>query len=123
MPRKPGPILRCALESLALLYRRTLRELESHTGREFTRLYLLGGTDNSLLYHFIANALQIPVVIAPPETTAIGNVIVQALALGHVESLDPIRELVRQSIKMETITPHAAVWNEAYDRLVGLVAA
>jgi len=123
VPRKPGSILRCVLESLALLYRKTLQELENLTGREFTRLYLLGGSADDLLYSFTANALQIPVVIAPAEATAIGNVIVQALTLDHIKSLEEGREIVRQSFKMETITPHAAVWNAAYDRLAELVPA
>jgi len=121
VPRKPGPILRCVLESLALLYRKTLQEMEQLTGREFAQLYILDGNANNMLYHFTANALQIPVVIAPPETAAIGNVIVQALALGHLKSLDEARDLVRSSFKTETITPHAAVWNAAYDRLAELV--
>jgi rhamnulokinase len=120
VPRKPGPILRCVLESLALLYRKTLLEMEQLTGREFSRLYLFGGAPNSLLYHFTANALQIPVVIAPPDAVAIGNTVVQALALGHLKSLDAARELLRASFKTETITPHAAVWNAAYDRLAEL---
>jgi rhamnulokinase len=123
VPRKPGPILRCALESLALSYRKTLLELESHTGRNYARLYLLNGHSGNLLYHFIANALQIPVVIVPSQITAVGNMIVQGLALGHIESVNQAREIARQSIKTETITPHAAVWNEAYERLAGLVAA
>jgi sugar (pentulose or hexulose) kinase len=95
--------------------------MESLTGRRFTRLFLLGGSSNNLLYHFIANALQIPVVIAPPDATAIGNVLVQALALGHIDSLNHAREMARHAFKMETITPHAAVWNAAYDRLSELV--
>ena len=121
IPRKPGPILRCALESLALQYRKTFQEMEHLTGREFTRLYLLGGSTNNLLYTFTANALQIPVVLVPAESAAIGNVIVQALALGHIKSLDQAREIVENSFKTETITPHAAVWNAAYDRLAELV--
>ena len=43
IPRKPGPIVRCVLESLALQYRKTLQEMETLTGRPITRLYLLGG--------------------------------------------------------------------------------
>jgi len=121
VPRKPGPILRCVLESLALSYRKTLEETERLTGRKFTRLFLLGESSGNLLYHFIANALQIPLVIAPAEATAIGNVIVQALALGHIESLELARQIAQQSYKLETITPHAAVWNAAYDRLAELV--
>jgi rhamnulokinase len=123
VPRKPGPILRCVLESLALSYRKTLEEIEGLTGRKFTRLFLLGASPNNLLYHFIANALQIPLVMLPADATAIGNVIVQALALGHIRTLDQAREIVRQSFKMETIAPHAAVWNAAYDRLAELVPA
>jgi len=69
------------------------------------------------LNHFIANAIQIPVVIAPAEATSIGNVIVQAVALGHIKSLDEARETVRNSFKMETIIPHATAWNAAYERL------
>jgi rhamnulokinase len=120
VPRKPGPILRCVLESLALLYRKTIQDMEQLTGREFTQLLLLNGSANNLLYHFTANALQIPVVIVPPDNAAIGNVIVQALALGHIKSLADARELVRNSFKTETITPHAAVWNAAYDRMAEL---
>jgi len=121
VPRKPGPILRCVLESLALLYRKTLQELESQTGRKFARLFLLNASNHNLLHHFIANALQIPLVVASPDATPIGNVIAQSLALGHIGSLDEARELVRQSFKTETITPHAAVWNSAYDKLEELV--
>ena len=117
VPRKPGAITRCILESLALLYRRTLREIEALTGSEMNRLYLLGGTGNNLLDHFIANALQVPVVIAPADATAIGNVIVQAVALGHIKSVDEAREIVRTSFKMETIIPHATAWTAAYERL------
>ena len=107
VPRKPGPIIRCVLESLALLYRKTLREIESLTGREITRLYILGGPTNNLLNHFIVNALHIPAVVAPADATSIGNVVVQALALGHIRSLEEAREIVRNSFKMETIVPHA----------------
>ena len=86
VPRKPGPIIRCVLESLALQYRRTLQEIEDVTGRQIARLYLLGGSTNALLNHFTANALRRPLVVVPGDAAAIGNVIVQALALGHLES-------------------------------------
>ena len=122
VPRKPGPVLRCVLESLALHYRKTLDQIARRAGRQFTRLYLLGDVRNSLLNHFIAYALQIPVVIAPADSTAIGNVIVQALALGHIKSLVHARQILRQSFKAATITPHASVWSSAYDRLLELTA-
>ena len=123
VPRKPGPVLRCVLESLALHYRKALDQIAMLTGREFTRLYLLGDTQNTLLNHFIAYALQIPVAIAPADSAAIGNVIVQAQATGHIKSLIQARQILRQSFKSATIAPHAAVWTSAYERLLELTAA
>jgi len=121
-PRKPGPVVRCVLESLALHYRKALAEMSLLTGRDFTRLYLLGDTSNSLLNHFIANALQIPVVIPPPDAAAIGNIIVQALATGHIKSLAEARHIIRQSFKTTTLTPYAATWAPAFDRFTELTA-
>jgi len=123
VPRKPGPVARCVLESLALLYRRTLWEIECVTGRQFDRLFLLGASGNSLLNHFTANALQIPVTIVPSNITSIGNVVVQALAMGHIKSLAEAREIVGNSFRMETIMPHAAAWEAAYHRLAALATA
>jgi rhamnulokinase len=120
VPRKPGPIIRCVMESLALQYRRTLNEIEELTGRQIARLYLLGGSSNSLLNHFTANALRRPLVVGAADHAAIGNVIVQALALGHLKSLEEAREIVRHSFKTETLVPYATAWDTAFDRLTHL---
>lgn len=123
VPRKPGPIIRCVLESLALQCRKTLNEIEDLAGCQVARLYLLDGSANALLTHFIANAVRRPLVVAPADATGIGNVIVQALALGHLNSLEQAREIVRSSFKTETILPYATAWDSAYDRLAQLCAA
>ena len=73
-----------------------------------------------MLNHFIANAVRRPLVVAPADTAAIGNVIVQALALGHLESLDQAREVVRNSFKTETLVPYATAWDTAFVRLLQL---
>lgn len=122
-PRKPGPIIRCVLESLALHYRKVLDEITAMTGSEFFRLYLLGDTSNHLLKHFIANALQIPVVTVPPDSAALGNLTVQALATGHFQSLADARQFLSECIKTETTLPHAAAWAPAYNRFVELTAS
>jgi rhamnulokinase len=119
-PRKPGPILRCLLESLALQYRKGLLELEYLTGGSFSRLYVLGDKSNLLLNHFLANALQIPVVIVPSTIAALGNVALQALALGHVSSPEQVRQLAHHALKVHTINPHATAWTEAYDRFLNI---
>ena len=76
-----------------------------------------------MLNHFIANAVRRPLVVAPADAAAIGNVIVQALALGHLESLDQAREIVRTSFKTETLVPYATAWDTAFIRLTKLQPA
>ncbi len=117
VPRKPGPMIRCVLESLALLYRKTLREIEQQTGRPITKLFLLSGSPNDLLNRFIANAVHCSVIVAPPDAVSIGNVIVQALAVGRLKSLAEARQVVHNSLKVQTLIPHAAAWDAAHARL------
>lgn len=121
VPRKPGQIIRCVLESLALHYRKTLSELEVITGRNFERLYLFGGGENSLLNNFIANAVQLPVIIVSPDAVPLGNVLVQSLALGHINSLDEGRAMLRRSFRTQAIVPHPAPWDSAAERLLNLI--
>ena len=117
VPRRPGPIFRCILESLALWYRKSLRELELITGCRFSRLFLLGKTGHPLLNHFIANAVQLPTSVIDDQATALGNIVVQALTLGHIQSPELARAILRSSLKTETIIPYATAWDAAYERL------
>lgn len=123
IPRKPGQITRCILESLAFLHRKTLGEIEALTGRKITKVFVLDGQANSVLNHFTANALQLPVVVIPPGSGAAGNLMVQAMAQGHVTTLAEARTILSNSIKTKTIVPHTQVWDEAYARLTDLVPA
>jgi rhamnulokinase len=117
IPRKPAQIVRCVLESLALNYRKVMDELEALTSTRFSRAYLLGDASNTLLNHFTANALRVPVVIVPRNAASIGNILIQAVAMGHIESLRQARDIIRRSLKTETILPHAQAWDAAYERL------
>jgi sugar (pentulose or hexulose) kinase len=125
VPRKPGPIFRCVLESLAVHYRKLLKEVEFASGSAITHVYLLGGhgAGNIMLNHFIANAVQLPVTIAPPNATALGNILVQAMALGQIDSLQRAHEVVRNSFRLQTIQPQVASWDMPYDRLLALCPA
>ena len=117
-PTTPGATIRCILESLALLYRRTLLQVEQLTGRRIERLHIVGGgSKNELLNQFTANTLQIPVLTGPVEATAVGNVLIQAIALGHLASLQAAREVVRDSMEMREVQPKAGGdWLAAYDQ-------
>jgi rhamnulokinase len=117
-PESPGSFVRCALESLALFYRVTLRQLEGIIGRKIETLHIVGGgSQNMLLNQFAANSLQIPIIAGPTECTALGNVLVQAIALGHLPSLEAAREVVRSSFEVRTIQSQAAEeWNATFAR-------
>jgi rhamnulokinase len=122
VPETPGQFIRCALESLALLYRRTLLEVEQLTGVKIERLHIVGGgSRNALLNQLTANACQIPVLAGPTEATSIGNILVQAIALGHVQSLAEARSIVRDSFDVTVFEPeNAALWEAAWERFVRL---
>lgn len=123
-PKEPGAVVRCILESLALLYRRTLKQLTQVTGRAVNRLHIVGGgSQNRLLNQFAANACQVPVVTGPAEATAAGNILVQAIALGHLPSLAAAREVVRRSFDTATVPPaESAAWDAAAARFERLLA-
>jgi len=114
----PGAIVRCVLESLAMKYRWTIERLESVTGREISRIHVVGGgARNALLCQMTADASRRPVLAGPVEATAIGNVMLQAMALRMVDSLEQGRELVRRSIEVNTYEPRSTeIWEPAWDR-------
>ncbi|MBV9642397.1 MAG: rhamnulokinase [Verrucomicrobia bacterium] len=121
-PETAGQHVRCILESLALLYRVTLEEIERLTGRTIRRLHIVGGgSRNTLLDEFAANATSRQVIAGPVEATATGNVLIQAVALGHVKSLPALRRVVRDSFGLQTFEPRVAEdWQAPYERFLGL---
>lgn len=123
IPRKPGQVMRCVLESIALYHRKTLKDFEQQTGRTIERLYLVMEETRRtpLLNHFISNALQLPVVLVTPQSVATGNVMVQALANGHLKSFAEARHCIHESVSSDVILPHAQLWNAAFERLTRLV--
>lgn len=118
VPRTPGAYIRCALESLALIYRQTLLQLQEVTGRRMACLHIVGGgSRNALLNQWTADALGIPVVAGPEEATAAGNVLVQALALRHLRSLGAARAVVRDSFPTRVFEPRGGRrWREPIRR-------
>ena len=106
LPPEPGAIARCILESLALKYRRTIDQLERVSGLTIRTVHVVGGgSNNRLLCQMTADACGRPVVAGPAEATSLGNLLVQAIALNLVSSLEQARELVRRSVALELYEP------------------
>jgi rhamnulokinase len=105
-PKTAGQFTRTILESLALTYAKTLRMLEGFTGTKFEKLHIVGGGSKShLLNTLAADATGLPVITGPVEATAIGNILIQALALGHLESSGHLRRIVENSFPTRSFAP------------------
>lgn len=120
VPQTKGEIVRVALESLALKYRLTLERLEELTGKRLDPIHIIGGgSRNRLLNQFSADCSGRRVVTGPIEATAIGNVLMQAIALGQLEDLSAARAVVRNSFEVESYHPgRPAGWDAAYAKFV-----
>lgn len=120
VPDTPAQTVRCILDSLALAYRRTVREAQRLTDREVDVVHIVGGgAHNEVLCQLTADACGVPVVAGPVEATALGNVLVQARALGALSGgLPELRRLARDAGPLHRYEPRAtAAWRAAEDRL------
>ena len=123
VPQTKGQVLRVALEAVALKYRWVLERLEELTGKHLDPIHIIGGgTKNRLLNQFTADSTGRTVITGPVEATAIGNVLMQAIGLGHLNSLDDARAVVCASFIPETYHPsNKDGWDEAYEKLLSLI--
>jgi len=122
VPAQPGGMVRMILESLALRYRQVLESLEALTGQRIEVIHIVGGgSQNKLLNRFVAEATGRTVVAGPTEATAAGNILVQAIGAGHLDSLEAARAVVRTSFDLETIEGRpSAAWDAAYEKYLKL---
>lgn len=116
VPESQGQVLRCIFESLALRYRSILNMINAMHSQKIDRLHIVGGgSQNNLLNQFTANALGIPVIAGPSEATALGNILVQAIARKELNSISEGRELIRNSFDLQEFHPQDLnEWEEAY---------
>jgi sugar (pentulose or hexulose) kinase len=124
-PADDGAIVRCVLESLALKHADCVDELAALTGRDIDELHIVGGgAKNDSLCRWTANAAGRAVLAGPAEATLVGNLLVQAIALGELSSLDEGRELVRGSFAPSVFEPtDVSAWTEARERFSALTGS
>jgi rhamnulokinase len=105
-PASVGALVRCCLESLALKYRWVVEALAALTGRQLDTIRIVGGgSQNTLLCQLTADACRRQVVAGPVEATALGNIVVQAIATGHLPDLAAGRAAVAASFPQSTYAP------------------
>ena len=107
-PDDPVLLTKVILDSLAARYAAVVRAIETLTGRKVPGIYIVGGgSKNAYLNQATADAAGLPVVAGPAEATAVGNIVVQAIASGAVGSLAAARELMGRTVELKTYLPHA----------------
>lgn len=95
-PTTPAEVVRSILAGLAEAFAATVRRAVELSGHPVSVVHIVGGgSQNTLLCQLTADAVGLPVLAGPVEATAIGNVLVQARALGYVSGdLEALRALV-----------------------------
>lgn len=118
LPAKDAVIARGCLENIVFKYRSALDRLEQLTGRKLTTLRVVGGgSQNRLLCQFTANATGRTVVAGPVEASALGNVMLQAIATGHLSDIQTGRASIAASIECSVFIPEEVDrWRDEYDR-------
>ncbi|MEE1321749.1 MAG: FGGY-family carbohydrate kinase, partial [Acutalibacteraceae bacterium] len=86
-------------------------------------LHLMGGgTKDGFLCELASQSLGIPVVAGPVEATALGNIVLQLIALGEIESIEKGREIIAENEKVKTHSEkHTPEWDEAYNRFCKII--
>ncbi len=116
-PQTHGEIIRCIYDSLALKYRKVLDEIRQLTTQPIERIHVIGGgANNDFLNQLTADVCQLPVLAGPVEATAAGNLLMQAKALGVLNSLQEIRSVVKASFLLKQFQPVGdEKWIDAYE--------
>lgn len=106
VPKTKGEFVRCIFDSLANRYRTIIEMLESIAGKRVEILHVIGGgSRNKMLNQLTADAIGIPVVAGPAEATAMGNIMVQAVASGSASSISQMRKQLANSSELERYEP------------------
>lgn len=107
IPQTKAELVKCVLQSLAVKYREAVEKLNQCLPSPIRQLNIIGGgSQNKLLNQLTADYLNIPVYAGPVEATAMGNILVQAIAKGEITGLQELREIVSRSVIPEVYYPN-----------------
>ena len=123
VPQDDGTVIRVALESIAMKFRQVLSMCDEISGGKVKTLHIVGGgIRNKLLCRAAADATGCRVVTGPIEATAIGNVMMQAVASGDVAGIAEARAVICDSFDVEEYLPqNTGEWDDAYERFLKVV--
>ena len=123
VPQTKGEIVRCIFDSLAMCYRRTVEMMDDVTGKKTPFINIVGGgTKEEPLCRLTADACGRPVYTGPVEATALGNIAVQAIALGELRDVKEARSVIADSFEIKCFEPHnTEMWDAGYEKFLKLL--
>lgn len=99
-----GEIAYSIYHSLAICYKKCLKQLEELTGDKYSTLNIVGGgSNNAFLNELTAKECGVTVYAGPSEATAIGNILMQLVATNRIKNVEEGRELVRNSFPINKV--------------------
>lgn len=104
-PKNKGEMVRIILESLALSYAKTIKQLEKISNEEITHINMFGGgIKNQLLCQLTADFSGKKVIAGPTEASSIGNIMSQLLVLEKIEA-EEVEEVLKNSFTVKNYYP------------------
>lgn len=102
MPSTREEVLVAIYHGLAVTYRKAIVQLEGLLGKKFESLYIIGGgCKNEILDQWTADETGLKVHAGPVEATALGNILMQELAMGQISSLDEGKRVIKETFKIK----------------------
>ena len=106
VPKTVGELIMCVYSNLALIYAHEWKVMQALSDCSCDTLHIVGGGSNvKLLNQLTADVIEKPVIAGPGEATAIGNVMVQLVSEGIVESVTEARAWLKQQFDYDVYQP------------------
>lgn len=124
VPQTKGDIVRCIAESLAFRYRYTIEGMEEVNNKKYNTIHIVGGgIKDKMICKCTANATKRVVEAGPVEATSLGNVLVQAMAMGAIKDLEEGRKVIKNSFDVARYEPEdSEAWDAAYLKWKEIIA-
>ena len=106
VPVSKGEFMAVIYRGLADAYFRYTKQLTDVTGMHFDTLYIIGGgCKNTILNQLTADVSGMHVSAGPVEATALGNILIQSIAMGDIPDFQTGRALIKKHHKVTLFEP------------------
>ena len=122
-PDHAGAYIYCAYRSLCFSFRVHIESLEQLSGRRFSVIHLVGGGSQSdYLNQLISDICDRPVISGPVEAATLGNILVQAITMGKIVTLEQGRAFVREHTPLKKYKPRPGLQkiNQQYQKYLSI---